>query len=161
MLIDDMIPELKDWRRGNANFSIFDYIGLRCNYAQIIAISRLFFPELVFIEGCVFLRDSCQKSDIERFYNHAETAADFEKAMNFVCLKNLIPVKDERDGALVKEIVDLIKKSWSMYFEKEFKEYALVVNAYEDEYDGWCVTFYQEKNVGSRKPSKVPTWVIS
>jgi hypothetical protein len=32
------------------------------------------------------------------------------------------------------------------------------VEMYDDEYDGWCVTFYQQKNINKEKSPKMPIW---
>lgn len=158
MLLEEMIPELNDWKEKNKNFSIFDYLGFKCTFECFIAVSKLFFPDLVFVDDCIFLRDSCQKSDITNFYNHTNSAADFEKAINFICLSNLISINETISKDAIKEVVSNICRSWRMYFDKEYKEHNLIVESYEDEYDGWCVTFYQKKNINAKKPLKIPSW---
>jgi hypothetical protein len=89
MQIEDIIPEIKVWQSANKNFTVFDYIGVKSSYEQIIAISKLFFPDIVCVDGYILLKDSCQKIDATEFFNNIETMADFEKVMNFICLGNL------------------------------------------------------------------------
>lgn len=156
-----LIPEYKIWKENNLDFTIIDYLGVKSSYEQILIASKLFFPDLFITNGLVLLKESCQLVNAESFWTNTKTLADFERTINFVCLGNIISITNEQDLLLCKETVIMIKKSWDIFFKCNYSDYDLVSDIYEDEFDGWCVTFFQRKNITLPKPQDYPLKNIS
>ncbi|HCC36496.1 MAG TPA: hypothetical protein DEQ14_02165 [Treponema sp.] len=152
MNLDCLLQDYKLWKNTNEYFTAFDYLGLKCNSEQIFTVSKLFFPDVSIVADCFFLNDSRQKTEFDVFWKNAVTAADLEKVMNFVCLNNIVKSEADDNFFINKEIITIMKQSWEMYFSKKYKNLNLIIEDYEDKYDGWSITVYQRDNLTRAKP---------
>ncbi|GHU10868.1 hypothetical protein FACS1894151_10450 [Spirochaetia bacterium] len=159
MELYDLSNEFKKWKDKNSFFTPFHYIGAICNFENLLAISKLLFPDVVLIADCFLLKDTRQWKSFNEFWENAKTSADLEKTINFICINSLTNIDSEKnDNVLNKEIAYLIKNSWELFFSNEYKDLDLSINVYEDNNDGWCITVFQNKNENRQKP---PVWNIN
>lgn len=150
-----LIPEYVEWKNSSGYFTPLDYLGIICNYKQLLTISKLLFPDVQLVEGCFFLTENEQWYDISHFtrsWENATYVADLEKMTNYICLGNIFRNNSDIEDLQCKEMTNILSLSWSLYFNSKFPEYDLIVDVYDDEYDGWSVTVYQNENLTIKKP---------
>lgn len=153
MDVNLVFDDLNDWKSVNENFTLFHYLSVKSNYEQIILLARLFFPEIITVGGCVFLKESRQLFEIENFWKATKNLTQFEKAINATVLSFIFKTETEKEYNMSKEVAEILKKSWKLYFYETYKELDLEVEIYNDEYDGWCITVYQKDKKNQEKPN--------
>jgi len=65
---------------------------------------------------------------------------------------------EENNEALNGKMAIFMKDKWQYYFETLHKNKNIEVEIYNDEYDGWCITFYQKDKLKHLKPEILPEW---
>ena len=153
MEIESLVDEYKSWENANEYFTSFDYIGLKCNTEQVYIVSKLFFPDISIIADCFLLKDSRQKFAFKECWNRATSVYDIEKYINFISIANNIKTEKNNEFLITRELTAVLKQSWELYFSKKHEDLDLIVETYEDEYDGWCITVYQKESIEKPKPS--------
>jgi hypothetical protein len=155
----EQLEDYKNWEKVNDDFTSLHYIGAVCNFSHITTISRLFFPEIVIVSDCVFLKDSRQKPYFKGWWEKALTIPDLEKIINFICIGDLTNLESEQNNEVLNEkIAIFLKDVWQHYFEIAYKNINVEVKIYNHEFDGWCITVFQKDKLNYPKPEILPEW---
>ena len=136
--------DFTDWKSKNENFSVFDYLPLKISHEQVLLASQLFFPKLVIEDGCVFIQESRQYKFLEQSKGACKDKSSLEKYINCVFLECMFNCDTKKDKDMIQSLAELIKQSWEIWFKKQYPDFNLEVEIYEDEFDGWCVTCYKK-----------------
>lgn len=150
--LEKLIPEYVECQKLNKDFYPFDYLGMITDYKPLLTISKFLFPDVQLIEGCFFLKDSRQWSGITGWWESSTYAANLEIAINDICLELVLPANSDIEDLQCKEMINILQLSWSLYFKSKFPEYNLVIDVYENPYDGWSITVFQIDNLSIKKP---------
>lgn len=144
MNILNYFSDFLNWKSKNETFSIFDYLSIKLTPEQLLLASQLFFPELVIIDGCVFITESQQYKFLEQAKNTCKDETSLEKYVNCVFLECMFTCNTDNDTKRIQALAEIIKNIWEIYFKKIYPELNMVTEIYEDEFDGWCVTCYRK-----------------
>jgi len=142
-----LIPELKQWNNG-AGISIESWIACVGDFEHAIGYGRMFWPEFVEYDGCVFHQgfsesayESCKQccSDGERpegVMNHWHLAEHFSAYYD-----GTVPTEEQ-----VVYLGRLLKEMWECKLKRDFPDKKFLVSFSEgspDDLEGYEITFYQ------------------
>lgn len=139
----EYLSDFRDWKLKNENFTILDYLPLKVTVEQVLLISQLFFPEIVSENNCIFIKMSRQYAFLHQYKDHFKDDSSLEKYINCVFLECIFPCDTDAVRRKIKKLAEIIKQSWEMYFSIKYPQFNITIEMYEDEFDGWCVTCYQ------------------
>ena len=58
MFKDNLISEFIKWRNANPkNFSWWNYVNLKSDLQTALGFAKLYYPEIVEVDGCILLKD--------------------------------------------------------------------------------------------------------
>jgi hypothetical protein len=150
-----LIPELTAWN-GGGGISVEDWVACSGSFELAIGYSRLFWPDFVEHEGCVFFASFSPESyrewtaaldgdrrGIERAMNHRHVASYFSHAG-----------RDAADEQLVY-LGRVLRDAWQTKLARDFPGRAFVVSfaegPFEDQAD-YEVTFWQQEAASTAAP---------
>lgn len=137
--------DFNEWKLKNKNFTVFDYLAIKTTPLQLYLAGKLFFPGLIVDGKFVFIKDSPQYEFLDDCKKSKMSANDIEKYINSVMLECLFPKCNEYTDEFFGELAETLKNSWKLHFQSVYPDIKMVVEKYEDEFDGWCVTCYQSR----------------
>lgn len=143
-----LVPEVSDWNDGNG-ISIEDWVACTGNFELAIGYSRLFWPEFVEHDGCVFFADFATDS-YRAFMDHCEgDRCSVERVMNH---RHIFAYFSHHNGtATVDQILYLgraLKEMWRIKLAHDFPDRAFIVSFPEDPQDDlgdYEISFWQAR----------------
>lgn len=119
----DNLPEYKEYKSVNLNWTIGSYLNLKYQLLDAIAFFKLYFPNFIEYRDCIFLEDRFNSEIVDEWFK--EFSSDLKKVEY---MSNLYEVKDLFDlnksqnvnESDVKELGDLLKISWQLNLDKLF-----------------------------------------
>lgn len=128
--------------------SIYSYISYSCEPEDVLIASRLFFPELIFIEGCVFLEFKYDPGVVGLLSSYGDQEKmEIERSVNRLALYDaFFGVSSEVSDLIYKQLCDVLVVSWGMVLNKAFPDFEFKVESSfsESEY-GPSLTFYKNR----------------
>jgi len=121
------MPNFQQWKKSNnGDFSIFDYLGAVGNMELVIALTKLFYPDVVEHEGGIFLAETFQPEIYEQWKAQLENMNEIERVMNHLHLDDLFSDVEEVGIENLYYLGQTLQKMWelrlqSLYPQQEFK----------------------------------------
>ena len=89
------------------------------------AFGRLFWPDLIEVDGCVIIKDHYQPASFEYWRNHfSGDTPEIEKMINRIDLEDLYMVSEDLDEAtadrVLTELAWIASKTWSAALQESF-----------------------------------------
>jgi hypothetical protein len=158
--LDESILPVYQWYRspeGNEELTIWNYINMRADLDLAVAFSKLFWPDFVEIDGCVFLKQQFSLASYERWKAALKgNRKSLEITMNSVRMFDLFMNSDlvlesqninqsiPHDSTLQEFLGQVLAKCWKYALQDLFPEKNFVVRYDPDPtYVGPIVVFYQ------------------
>lgn len=138
----EKLKDYNEWKKKNEDFSFFDYLPIKLTIEQLLLASQLFLPEISIEENCVFIKQSRQYKFLHKYKNQFKEKSSLEKYINCFFLECIFQCETDNDKQNVKMLAEVIKTAWEAYFYKNYPEFQMRVEIYEDEFDGWCITCF-------------------
>jgi len=147
-----LIPELAKWNNGKG-ISVELWINGLGNFEHAIAYGRLFWPDFVEYDGCIFLS---QYFDIENYNNWMKSTKGnktaVEKVMNHRHIVDYFPNSPKPQPTKEQMVYfgNYLKELWDCKLKRDFPERNIVVEFFEGEdvvddvYD-FEILFYQNR----------------
>jgi len=115
--------------------------------SDIVHISKLFFPELVFVDDCVFFKEKYNEFNYNQWKIGLKSdSKQIERMMNHIHVYDLYENhKEDIEDTVFLETAKLLKFSWELYFYKTFPDKALIIELSVGENDyGPTLYLFQE-----------------
>lgn len=143
MQVETVLGDYTEWKERNEYFSLLDYVTINCSIEQIALSSILFFPEINFVEGFAFAKQSKQNEFALQYIEQHDDRKAIERYVNCFFLESFFPPKNKKEKNMIVYVIQLLSDIWKMFFERKYPDTVFSIEAFEDELDGWCITFYQ------------------
>jgi hypothetical protein len=133
------------------NFSIWSYLNLRADFDLAAAFSKLFWPDLVEADGCVFLSERYQPENFadwkERFNGDQQR---IEAMINHVHVWDMFlnsPKDVDYPKQLHQYLAEVLAVCWKHALQEAFPDKKFVVSVFDDPVYSYGpeITFYQAK----------------
>jgi hypothetical protein len=115
-----------------------------------IAFGRLFWPELIEVDGCVLIRDHYRRPNFELWRDHfSGDIAEIEKMINHIDLEDLYHAAgDNLDEAtadkVLSELAQIISQTWAAALRERFPDRRFSVGLFPgDDFDYPSVWFHR------------------
>lgn len=138
------------WKKCNDSFTMYNYIPLKFSLEQVLICSTLFYPRIDRVGKFLFLRDSRQLDSIKTMIDNNYDSKSIESFVNHVFLSGIFSIDAENNEhkklkeAQIEMLGNRIKYSWDLYFRDIFPDKKIKVDFYRDNYEEYCITFYQD-----------------
>ena len=150
-----LIPELATWNNGGG-ISVEDWVGCSGSFELAVGYSRLFWPDFVEHEGCVFFADFSRES-----YRgcRAQCKGDRRSLETIMNHRHVFDYFSHTGGATTEAQVlhlgRVLRDIWQTKLARDFPDRAFVVSfpegPFEDLLD-YEVTFYQQAPASPAAP---------
>ncbi|SCM83042.1 conserved hypothetical protein [uncultured Sporomusa sp.] len=149
MFKDDLIPEFIKWRNANPqNFNWWNYVNLKSDLQTALGFAKLYYPEIVELDGCILLKDKFSKELYELWKDECKGEKTcIEKMMNLYQLRDFFHRNTPDDGNLesqIKVLGDVLTLFWSMSFRNRFPGRSITVKVFEETDGESFITVYEE-----------------
>jgi len=144
-----LVPELADWNNGNG-ISIDDWLSCKGDFQLAIAFSRLFWPDFVEHDGCVFF-DGFSLESYRGFMEHCKgDRASVEGVMNHRhLLDSFAPASDSATADQLLYLGGVLRDAWQTKLSRDFPSRRFEVtfdHGSPDDLLEYIVTFWQPAN---------------
>ena len=115
-------PKWKSGWSDQDGINIYSYISYVCDPEDVLVVSRLFFPDLVCVDGCVFLEFKYNPGMVGLLSSYGDREKmDVELSVNRVSLYDAFFGASDKVGDLIYEqLCEVLAVSWSMALGKAF-----------------------------------------
>jgi hypothetical protein len=145
----DLIPELKAWNNG-AGIDIDSWIGCEGNYEHLIGYGRIFWPEFLEHDDCVFFAERFTEENYRGFMEQTKgDKAAVEAVMNHQHITDIFyNAEPKPTREVVLYIGRLLKDVWQTKLNRDFPNRKITVSFPEEHQDDllhYEVSFFQER----------------
>ncbi|WP_019878470.1 hypothetical protein [Succinispira mobilis] len=149
MFKDNLISEFIKWRNANPkNFSWWNYVNLKSDLQTALGFAKLYYPEIVEVDGCILLKDKFSEELYELWRDECKGEKScIEKMMNLYQLRDFFHLKTQDDGNLesqIKALGDVLVLFWGMSFKNRFPERLIKVEVFEENDGEMFITVFEE-----------------
>lgn len=145
----DLIPELKDWNNGSG-IDIDSWIGCEGDYEHLIGYGRIFWPEFIEHDDCVFFADGFTEENYRAFM--ARTKGDkaaVETVMNHWHIKDIFcSAEPKPTREMILHVGRLLKDIWQTKLNRDFPGRSITVSfpeEYEEDLLNYEISFFQKR----------------
>ena len=113
-----------------------------------VAFGRLFWPELIEVDGCVLIKDHYQPASFEYLRSHfSGEVQEIEKMINRIDLEDLYMVSEDLDEAtadkVLTELAWIVSHTWSAALQEHFPDRKFNVGLFPgDDFDYPSIWFH-------------------
>jgi len=128
------LPEFRAWsQKFDPPADVDAYISQNVGVTAAVAISEIFFPQLIEVRGCILLAHRYQHSNFEDWWTRtAGNRNEIERALNHVHLWDLFePTGEQEEDALV-ELARRIAWAWRSWAATLFPKRTFVTAVVDD-----------------------------
>jgi hypothetical protein len=143
------IKKYNNWKNqftDTSKVTVFEYISFNVHPEDVLIISSLFFPNLVEVNGAVFLEMQYSYNSYLSWLNHfGSDRQALEKMMNHVHMYDIFGHSNNVDDTVYEQVGMLLQIAWTKHFKSEYPDKNIVVDYWhgEDDY-GPIVTVFQK-----------------
>lgn len=137
----------KDKWEDKSAISLQQYISFNIHPEDILIVGKLFFPEIIEVNECVFLKDNFDKDVYEEISTQYKNDNNLiERTINRIHIyEYFAQCEDSIDDTIFENVGNMLKFSWQIYFNKVFSEKEIVVEYNNNELEyGPTLTFYHK-----------------
>lgn len=115
-------PEWKSRWSDQDGLNIYSYISYTCDPEDVLVMSRLFFPDFVCVDGCVFLDFKYSPGMVGLLSSYSDMEKmDVEMSVNrFSLYDAFFGVGDKVDDLIYEQLCGVLVVSWGMALGKVF-----------------------------------------
>ena len=145
----DLIPELKAWKNG-AGIDIVSWIGCVGNYEHLIGYGRIFWPEFIEHDDCIFFTDRFTEKNYRAFMER--TGGDKKAAevvMNHWHIEDIFYSAEPRPTReMILYVGRLLEDIWQTKLVRDFPSRSITVSfpeEYQEDPLNYEISFFQNR----------------
>ncbi|EFE3929245.1 hypothetical protein JOW62_27880 [Escherichia coli] len=144
------LGKYESWKNQWSDKSLLDfsvYISEEIHPEDFLISSRLFFPDFIEVNDCVFLSGRYVESNYNDWMEKLKSKSSVESILNHVNIYDIFSGKGEEvPDSIFIQIANVLKFSWEVSLAKCFLNKRFVVEAsFSDMEYGPTLTFYQDR----------------
>jgi hypothetical protein len=123
------------------------YVSFNIHPDDVLIVGKLFFPDIIEVNECVFLMDNYDKNVYQKIRTqYRDDNKLIERTINHIYIYDYFAnCKDNIDNTTFEYVGNVLRFSWQIYFSKVFPEKEFVVEYNNDEQEyGPTLTFYHK-----------------
>lgn len=150
-LFDDAISnEFMEWKNANpTTFNWWSYLNLKADLPMALGFAKLYYPEIVEVDGCFLLRDLFSEERYEGWKEECNgDKTGIEKMMNLYWLYDFFHRNTKDDGCIDEQLIafgNVLSLFWNMSFKERFPDKRIVVKVFAEADGAMCITVFQER----------------
>lgn len=151
MFNNEIISEFIEFKNANeGNFTWWNYVNMKSDIKTALGFVKLFYPDIIEVEGCFLLKDKFSEKYFELWKNDCQNnKTNIEKMMNLYQVRDFFHINvDEEDENLEEQIQALgeaLKIFWSLSFKNRFPNREIVVSVFEEDDGELFITVYEKR----------------
>lgn len=122
MQVETVLGDYTEWKKRNGYFNLLDYVTINCSIEQIALSSILFFPEINFVEGFAFAKQSKQNEFALQYIEQHDDRKAIERYVNCFFLESFFPPKNKKEKNMIVYVIQLLSDIWKMFFERKYPD---------------------------------------
>lgn len=144
------LTDYLELKKENKYFTLYDYTSLKLSLEQVLICSTIFIPRIDRVGRFIFLRDSRQFESLHIMLKKNPSSRNIEGYVNHIFLSLIFETGSDSKNQIATEKTQLktlgenIKYCWTSYFKENFPDKNIIVDFYKDDFDEYCITFYQD-----------------
>lgn len=119
------LPRFDEWRDGfGGSVGIWDYAAQKGGLTMALAFASLFWPELIDVDGSVFLAERFDASAYAQWRSQlGDRPEAIERTMNHVHLWDLFqPEREEVPAGELDRLAEIMAETWRVALARQFPE---------------------------------------
>lgn len=151
MFNNEIISEFIEFKNANeGNFTWWNYVNMKSDIKTALGFVKLFYPDIIEVEGCFLLKDKFSEKYFELWKNDCQNnKTNIEKMINLYQVRDFFHINvDEEDENLEEQIQALgeaLKIFWSLSFKNRFPNREIVVSVFEEDDGELFITVYEKR----------------
>lgn len=138
------------WKKQWSDQSLLDfsvYISERIHPEDFLISSKIFFPDFIEVNDCIFLSDRYVESNFDSWMEKLKNKSSVESIINHVNIYDLFSGSDHNvSDSIFIQIANVLKISWELSLSRGFLDKSFIVKTSFSEMEyGPTLTFYQDR----------------
>lgn len=144
------LDKYEQWKKKWSNQSLLDfsvYISETMHPEDFLISSKLFFPDFVEVNDCVFLSERYIESNYNDWMEKLQNKSSVESILNHIHMYDIFSGSDQDiSDSIFIQISKVLKFSWEVSLAKCFLDRKFIVEtSFSDMEYGPTLTFYQDR----------------
>jgi len=143
---DSLINEYAEYKAVNGSkFNWWSYVNMKSDIQTALGFVKFFYPEIVEIDGCFFLKDRYRKEAYHQWKKEKISDCEVEKMVNLYEVADFFHInvdQNENEEELIYTLGEAVKHFWELSFAERFPSKNIKVDLFE-EYGSLFITVYR------------------
>lgn len=130
-----------------SSINLQQYISFNIHPDDVLILGKLFFPEIIEVDECVFLLDNYDQNIYQEIsVQYKNDNKSIERAINHIYIYDYFAhCEDNIEDTIFESVGNLLKFSWQIYFNRIFSGKEIVIEYSNDSLEyGPTLTFYHQ-----------------